>query len=64
MHNTKMNASDFGGIVVDQANRFCVEWALNSKLFAYFPFDCVLKSLQAKRKECVIFVVDVAADAN
>jgi len=64
MHNAKMDAPDFGGIVIDQANGFCVECALNRKFFANFPLDSFLKRLQADCKERMIFVIDVAADAD
>ena len=37
---------------------------MNSKFFAYLSFDSVLKRLQAECKKRVIFVIDVAADAN
>ena len=64
MHNTEMNPADFGGIVVDQTNGTCVKGTLNGKFFAHLSLDRLLKRLQAEGKECVIFVIDVAADAN
>ena len=51
MDNSKMNATDFGGIVINQANWFRVECALNRKFLANFPLDSFLKRLQADCKE-------------
>ena len=64
MHHPKMNPTDLGGIVVDQAYRFCVKFALNSELFAHLSLDSVLKRLQADGKKRMVFIIDVAADPN
>jgi len=64
MHHPKMNPTDLGGIVVDQANRSCVEGSLNREFFAYLSFDSILKRLQADGKKRMVFIIDVAADAN
>ncbi len=59
-----MNPTDLGGIVVDQANGFCIERTFDGKFLAHFAFNCFLKCLQADCKERMIFVIDVAANAN
>src|ERR1022692_407846 len=64
MHYAKVNSTDFGGIIVDQANGSRVECTLNGKLFAHLSLDRFLKRLQADGKERMIFVIDVAANAN
>ncbi len=66
MHDAKMNPTDLGGIVVDQADRLRVECTLNRKLFAHLPLDSLLKRLQADLKSEMVFViiVDVATDAD
>jgi len=64
MHNAKVNSTNFSRIVINQANGVCVKITLNGKLFAYLSLDSLLKCLQAECKECVIFFIDVAADAN
>ena len=48
MHDTKMNSSHFGGIVINQANWFGIKYALNGKLFANLSFNSVLKFLMAE----------------
>ena len=67
MHDTKMNLADFGGIIVDQANRPGIELTLNGKLLADLALHGVLKRLhpECKCKERgLIYIIDVATDAD
>lgn len=76
MHDTKMNSSHFGGIVINQANWFGIKHALNGKLFANLSFNSVVKFLitecrskkrlfsKSKKRLFIIYVIDVAADAD
>ena len=76
MHDTKMNSSYFGGIVINQANWFGIKHALNGKLFANLSFNSVLKFLiaecrgkkrlfsKSKKRLFIIYVIDVSTNAN
>jgi len=76
MHDTKMNSSHFGGIVINQANWFGIKHALNGKLFTNLSFNSVLKFLiaecrskkrlfsKSKKRLFIIYVIDVSTNAN
>ena len=76
MHDTKMNSSHFGRIIINQADGFGIKHALNGKLFANLSFNSVLKFLIAERRSkkrlfskskkrlFIIYVIDVSTNAN
>ena len=64
MYNAKVNTTDFGRIVVDQTNRAGVKFTLNNKFLTDLSFNSFLKCLQAECKECVIFIINMSADAK
>ena len=48
MDNAEVHLSDFGEIIVDQADGARIEFALDRKLLADFALHCVLKRLKPK----------------
>jgi hypothetical protein len=67
MHHAEVDLADLGGIVIDQAGRPRVEFALDRKLLADLAFYGVLKRLKSKliqSKKRFILVIDMAADAD
>ena len=64
MHYAKVNPTNLGGIVINEAHRFRVKLALNRKFLAYLTLHGILKRLQTEIKKRMVFIVDVAANAD
>jgi len=64
MHHTKMNSSDFSGVVVNQSDRPRGKFTLNGKFFTNLSLYRILERLHFDRKKRVIFVINVTTNAN
>ena len=64
VHDSEMDASDFGRVVVQERDDAVFKRRLDQHFFIYFALDPGAVGLLVPGKERFVFVVHVAADAD